>query len=164
MSLKKLVIIVIGLFLGITSIMAIYRIYTEVNVGNNSRAIKSSPDYKPEPIKQGEELIVYYFHRKDRCPSCITIEKLTGKALKDNFQPQLSSGLIKWVVLNVDEPENKHFNDDYKLYANAVVLSKQSENKELAWKNLEDVWDYMNNEEKFSGYIRQQVNQMLEGS
>lgn len=83
--------------------------------------------------------------------------------MKNRFSSELHSANIQWVILNVDEHENKLFNDDYKLYANTVVLSKPVEGKQLNKKNLEDVWDYMNNEEKYGDYLQQEVSKMLQG-
>jgi len=42
-----------------------------------------------------DRLIVYYFHRTVRCPSCILLEELTHYAVRSGFGPQIKNGRIE---------------------------------------------------------------------
>jgi hypothetical protein len=59
--------------------------------------------------------------------------------------------------VNVDEPENKHFIQDYQLVTRSLVLSLMSDGKEKKWKNLPDVWKLVRDKEKFYQYVKDEV-------
>lgn len=106
-------------------------------------------------------LVVYYFHRTLRCPSCLTIEEWTKRAVNDGFPVELDSGRIALKVANLDEPGNAHFNGDYRLNTQSVVLSDTRDGRETRWKNLEEVWELLDDEAKFLDYIRAEIREFL---
>ncbi len=116
----------------------------------------SGTDGAPAPA--ASTIHVYYFHLTVRCPSCERIEAWTRKAVEEGFPGELASSTMHWSVLNTDEPQNKHFQDDYHLQAQSVVLSEMRGGKETRWKNLEKVWDLLDSEEKFAKYIQDEVH------
>ena len=103
-------------------------------------------------------LNAYYFRSNFRCSSCYKIEEYTKEAMEIYFQDKLESGEIVYKVINIDEEENAHFVDDYQLYTKSVVLSKLKDGKEVEYKNLQKVWDYLNDQEKFHSYIKEEVH------
>jgi hypothetical protein len=99
---------------------------------------------------------IYYFHGNKRCSSCVKIEQYTKNVFDKNFTNKFN---IK--VVNVDLLDNKHFVSDYNLYSKSVVLVKIEDNKEIAYKNLDKIWLYLNNQEKFEAYIKSEVEDFL---
>lgn len=108
-------------------------------------------------------LVVYYLHGTYRCPSCNKIEALTKEAVQEGFAQAIAKGRVEFRVLNVEEPDNEHFVQDYKLYTKSVILSDTKDGKELKWKNLEQVWTLLGNETKFIDYIQKEMKSYLEG-
>ena len=106
-------------------------------------------------------VIVYYFHGNARCVSCRNIEKYTKEALEKYFSDKIASGGIDYQVINVEEEGNGHYTKDYKLYTKSVVLSRVKNGKEIAYKNLEKVWQYVRNKEKFYDYIKLETETIL---
>jgi hypothetical protein len=127
------------------------------------------PVAAPAPLSQqppSEEAIpfrVYYFHRTVRCPSCETIEALTQAVVEEDFVVELTTSNMMWKTFNLDNKENRHFEDDYKLQAQSVVLSEVRDGKEVRWKNLQKVWDLLGDEAAFRRYIKQEVQAFLTG-
>lgn len=111
--------------------------------------------------KQERKLVVYYFHGNFRCHSCITIENLTKQAVNSGFTDQLKNGRIEMKVINIEEPGNEHFADDYKLYTKSVILSDIKNGSEASWKNLEKVWTLLGDEDKFIEYIQTEMKTLL---
>ncbi len=106
-------------------------------------------------------LIVYYFHGNKRCRSCRKIEMFTHEALLSCFKDQLESQRIVWQLVNIDNPKNKHFIDDFELYTKSVVLVDMQKDKILRWKNLKDVWRIKKKKETFQEYISTEVTAFL---
>ena len=48
-----------------------------------------------------------------------------------------------------DEEGNYHFVKDYGLYTKSVIISEEIDGKEIRWKNLPKVWEYIGSEDKF---------------
>ncbi len=115
-----------------------------------------------EKNKTGK-IIVYYFHGEFRCQSCLRIEELLGKTLKSSFKKELESGALLWKPLNKEEPQNEHFMKDFELTYNIAVLVEEKNGKVATWKKLPGVWDHLNNEKAFSKYIKDEVQNYLNG-
>ena len=117
-------------------------------------------------LLQGEntdnKVVAYYFHGDFRCWSCYTIEKYTKQAIEENFQDELSSGKFELKIVNYDKPENRHFIEDYQLYTKSVVLSLIKDNEEVKFVNLEKVWDFLRDKDKFLDYVQSNVQSYLE--
>jgi hypothetical protein len=107
--------------------------------------------------EQGSKVIVYYFHGKARCPSCIKIETWSADAVKAGFASQLGEGTIEWRVVDTDEPGNEHFMKDYGLYTKSVVLVEIRNGKQQRYRNLEKVWELLGSQKAFGDYIKSEV-------
>jgi hypothetical protein len=105
-----------------------------------------------------DKLVVYYFHKTFRCPSCILLEELTHDAVKSGFGPDINAGRIELKVVNLDEPGNAFFENHYQLEFQSVVLSWVVNGQETRWKNLSRVWDYLHEEDKFFDYIQKEIS------
>ncbi len=108
------------------------------------------------------KVIAYYLHTTFRCTSCRKIEQYTESALKAYFEKEIESGDLAYEVVNIEDKGNKHFVQDYKLYTKAVVLSLVKDGKEVKFKNLEEVWQLLRNEDKFHKYIKEETQSFLD--
>ena len=104
---------------------------------------------------------VYYFFTNFRCSRCYAFEKFTKEALERYFNPELRSEKIVFKPLNIDQKENEHFMKDYQLYTKAVVISMVNGDKEIKYKNLPKIWEYVGDKEKFYNYIKTETDQYL---
>ena len=85
------------------------------------------------------KIIVYYFHMAARCETCMKIEKLTLEAVNEAYKKELGAGTIETKVINIDEDVNGHFDKDYKLRAQSVIISDMTGFNEKRWKNLDKI-------------------------
>ncbi len=107
------------------------------------------------------KVIVYYLHTTARCPSCLKIEAYTAAEVTGPLAGPLSEGRLEWKVFNVEEPNNEHFVDDYKLFTKSVVVSEVINGKEVRWKRLDKVWDYLGDQQAFMNYVGEEVRGYL---
>ena len=107
------------------------------------------------------KVIAYYFHGSFRCATCQKLEQYSKKAIEANFQDELAKGTLEFKPVNVEKKENEHFVDDYQIYTKSLILSKVEDNKELQYKNLDKIWEYVNNKRKFSDYVVSEVGAYL---
>lgn len=115
------------------------------------------------PKSEQKKLVVYYFHTTFRCRSCNMIEQFTKQAVESGFADELKNGLIEFKVINVEEKGNEHFAEEYKLYTKSVIVSDVRNGKEASWKNLDKVWQFLGDQNKFKEYIQTEVKTSLKG-
>jgi hypothetical protein len=116
-----------------------------------------------ETSKPSHYLVATYFHTTMRCPTCHKIENYSAEAIQNNFAEELKNGILVWRVINVDEPEYKHYTKDYNLYSKHLIISEVKDGKEIRWKDLEDVWTNVRNEEKFDQYVVSEIKDWMKG-
>jgi len=116
---------------------------------------KSSPQLS-------QKVVVYYFHGTARCPTCRKFESYSNEAFQEAFAEELKNGRLEWRVVNVDKLSNKHFVSDYQLYSKSIVIVKIQNGKQIAWKNLNRIWELVRDKETFVKYVQDEVSTYLE--
>ena len=117
--------------------------------------------FAAEESKAAGKVVAYYFHGRFRCSTCTTMEKYCKEAIETNFKDALASGRLKFKAVNVEEPGNEHYINDYKLYTKSFILSFTKDNKEIKSKNLDKIWEYVSNKQKFIAYIGEEIRVLL---
>lgn len=101
---------------------------------------------------------VYYFHPTARCESCINIENFT----KEFVETKLSEPhRINFIPLNIDEPQNEHFMNDFNLKFSSVVITRQKKGVTENFKNLDSVWTYSHDKEGFFKYADSEIKEFI---
>jgi hypothetical protein len=112
---------------------------------------------------KGSRVVVYYFHGTMRCPTCHNLEQYSKEAVETNLKDALASGKLEFKVLNVEEKANEHYTGDYQLYTKSLVLSLVKDGKQIKWKNLDKIWEYIRNKQKFLDYVKEETAFFLKG-
>lgn len=181
MGLKRIVTIVLLLFIATSLVYLILSdspVHME-NPGENSRSaalVVTAPTSEAtgpvvaaqssgSPDKAGEaprRVIVHYFHGTARCSTCRKIEQYTSEALVTAFPGELESGTLEWRPINVEEPQNQHFIEDYELSMRSVVLADMGGVIQIRWKNLDRIWALVGNKSAFISYVQDETRAYLE--
>jgi len=118
----------------------------------------------PAQTKKPPKVIAYYFHATFRCITCRTIEAFSREAIEQGFAQALKDGKLDFRVVNVEERENRHFIQDYRLFTRSLILVKMRDGKQAEWKNLSRVWELVGRKDAFLRYVRDEVRAYLEAS
>lgn len=100
---------------------------------------------------------MYYFHGTVRCAACDRIEAYGREAVESGFALQVQSGLIEWRGVNTDSRANEHFVKDYGLLTRSIVISDVRHGKERRWKNLDRVWELLDDKSAFERYVQDEI-------
>jgi len=106
-------------------------------------------------------VIAYYFHTTYRCASCRTIEANSREAIETAFADEIKDGRLVWKVVNVEVKGNEHFVKDYGLYTKSLVLVNEVRGKRAQWKNLEKVWQLLQDRDAFLRYVQDETRAYL---
>lgn len=118
----------------------------------------------PAVAAPGPGIVAYYFHSRVRCASCVKIGSLSGEAIRERFPEELRTGLLAFREVNIDDPENRHFIDDFGLSSQSLVIVEYRDGRRVRWKNLEKVWTLLESEKEFFRYVQEGVSSYLKGS
>ena len=187
MNIKKLIKSLLFIFVVVSVGVLVYKEFSPKSESNavdvaatradkTTVSVESVPSPESKPIKervtkQKEEapssqiavpshnakVIAYYFHGTFRCSTCRTIEQYSHEAIQMYFVKELGNRKLEFRPVNIEEPENKHFIQDYQLVTRSLVLSLMSDGKEMKWKNLPEVWKLVRDKDKFFQYVKDEV-------
>jgi len=118
----------------------------------------------PAVAVSGPSVVAYYFHGRVRCASCVKIGNLSGKAVRERFPEELRTGQLAFREVNIDDPENRHFMEDYGLSSQSLVIVEYRDGRRVRWKNLEKVWTLLESEKEFFPYVQEGVSSYLNGA
>jgi hypothetical protein len=117
----------------------------------------------PTPAMQNG-VKVYYLHGNVRCPTCRSIEAYAKEAVETGFANELKNGKVQWQVVNYESPGNEHYATDYEIVAPNVVLAMYQDGKQVKWKGLSEVWEFVGDKPAFITFVQNNLRAFIEGS
>jgi hypothetical protein len=63
---------------------------------------------------------ILYFHGDRRCPTCISIEKISKDLYNDQFK---DNSRVKFFAINIDRDENKAIAEKYQVTGSSLIVS-----------------------------------------
>lgn len=122
-------------------------------------AEKEGPASPPQAFTDG--VLVYLFHGNVRCPTCLAIEANTKEVLEATFAEAIHSGRVIVKEINYEQPENRSYIQKYQIIAPTVVMVRVRAGQEVRYENLMDVWQLIDDKEKFHQYIAENLQAFL---
>jgi hypothetical protein len=105
----------------------------------------------------GNHVVMTYFTTNVRCTSCRKIEQLSRETAEVRHAGDLARGRLVFRIVNTDEPGMGHFVEHYQLTSKTVILSRIEDGREVAWKDMGDVWKHFGEPEVFHAYLGEQI-------
>lgn len=102
---------------------------------------------------------VKYFHATMRCASCIQIEDFISKTINLAFDKELKDSTLRFTTLDFMQPENEPMMEKYGFDTQALIISKVVNGKEVKFKNLDLIWDYLSDFAKFEKYVEDEIRE-----
>ena len=109
-------------------------------------------------------VVAFYFHGNTRCATCKKIEAYADEAIHEGFVQALDTSALTWRVVNIEEPENRHFVEDFQLVTRSVVLAEYRDGNLVRWENLDKVWQLVRDKDGFTSYVQDETREFLGAS
>jgi hypothetical protein len=116
----------------------------------------------PAPRTPARRIVATYFHGKVRCATCRTVETYAREAVEEGFAPEIAGGTVEFRTVNVEEPQNRHFIEDYQLMTRSVVVTEEVDGAVARWVRLDRVWSYVGHRPAYLNYVQDAVRGYLE--
>lgn len=142
------------IFLGLAMILALgFSLSAEAKTKTSAKTAA----VKTETVKPAT-LNVFYFHGKQRCPTCMAIESLTRSVLNDSYSKELKSGKITFKVIDISTEDGEKIADKYKVSWSSLILDKGGKRTDLT----DMAFSYAKNQpDVFNKKLKAELNKRL---
>ncbi len=127
---------------------------TVVSVASLAATIPSAVSAAEPPA---DRVFALYFHRTERCPTCQTMGKYSEEAVKKGFAKEVKAGTVAFYYIDYQNRKNAALKKGYKITDPALIVAKIVGNKVKEFKDLEDIWEKVDEKEAFLKYVRENV-------
>jgi hypothetical protein len=138
------------LFMFIMSFIAFACGNNSANAGNN------------EGQQQKDRVEILYFHGKQRCATCLAIEKNTKEAIESQFADELKKGTVVFRIIDISKKENEKIADKYEVTWSSLFVCKWKGGKEK-YENMTEFafGNARKSPDVFKAGVVKSVNEML---
>ncbi len=118
---------------------------------------KQSTDAAPKNCVE-----VLSFHGKQRCATCIAIEKSTKEVVEKEFAQQIKDGKIYFRIIDISKPENEALADKYEVTWSSLLINKLQDGEETVNNLTEFAFaNARSNPEKFKVGLKAEIEKLL---
>ena len=105
---------------------------------------------------------VLYFHSKQRCVTCRSIEQNTQELLKANFSRQLKEGKVVYRVIDISKRENARMAEKYEVTWSSLFIVQHKGDKEMVENLTEFAFGHSHTQpEVFKADITEKIRKAL---
>ena len=102
------------------------------------------------------------FHNEHRCPTCLTIERLTKELLESQYSDAVKKGQITFRLINADEKANAAIVERYTAYGTTLIISSVKNGQEEFVDLTNFAFLNFNKEAKFRETLKQELDTALQ--
>ncbi|MCL4204572.1 MAG: hypothetical protein KJ000_18960 [Pirellulaceae bacterium] len=108
-----------------------------------------------------DRVLVMYFHRTERCPTCRRMGDYSMEAVKSGFAEQVQAGTVAFHFVDFENPRNAALAKGYKIEGPTLIVAKIHDNKVTAYGNLDEIWTTVADKPAFFRYVQNNVTAFL---
>jgi hypothetical protein len=109
-----------------------------------------------------DRVLAMYFHRTQRCPTCLKMGSYSEEAVKQGFAEQVEQGEVAFYYVDFQDKKNAALAKGYNISGPALIVAKVVDNKVKEYKNLEEIWTKVGEKPEFLKYVRENVEAYLD--
>ena len=104
-----------------------------------------------------DRVVAMYFHRTQRCPTCLKMGSYSEEAVKQTFAEEIKKGQVAFYFIDFQDPKNSRYATAYNVNGPALIVAKISDNKVASYSNLEEIWSKVGDKPAFLRYVQEGV-------
>ena len=158
MNAKRIITIVLLLFVGVSLAYVVIRPFLGVEPPESTLSSSTTQPARPDQVT-----VTYFLIGPKRCEDCRRLEVWTREAVELGFPGELEEGKVVFRTINTDLPAHRHCVKDYGLTTKTVVVARGGEGAGKNWRRLDSTWDmYRRDRGTFTAFIQDEVRAMLD--
>ncbi|MEA4996616.1 nitrophenyl compound nitroreductase subunit ArsF family protein [Petrimonas sulfuriphila] len=108
-----------------------------------------------EQVADASVVNVYYFHGKQRCKTCIAVEKVTKETIEKAYADNKN---VRYVEINTEDKANAKLVEKYQITWNALIIEKGDSHIDLTKEGFANA---VNTPDVLTELIKKEVNSRL---
>jgi hypothetical protein len=104
-----------------------------------------------------DRVVVMYFHRTVRCPTCKRMGGYTEEAVLKGFPKEIKDGTVEFHSVDFQKEENADLTKGYKVSGPTLLVVRVVGNKVKEYKHLTEMWAKSADKDAFLAYVRENV-------
>jgi hypothetical protein len=124
----------------------------------------STSQTQDETLNLVDRVDVVYFHRPQRCPTCLCFEERIRYVANTYFQNELDSGKLTFGVYNIGDSKNTDIVKKYGAVGSQLFINIVKDGTDHIT-DIQDIWSWScrSNKEGFDQQVRNVIEQSLNG-
>ena len=110
------------------------------------------------PPPPADRVVVMYFHRTHRCPTCLQMGSYSEEAVVSGFAKQIKDGTVEFHYIDFQDEKNATLTKGYKVSGPTLIVAQVIGNKVKEYKNLTEIWSKNGDKDAFLEYVRDNVD------
>jgi hypothetical protein len=92
--------------------------------------VSCSGESKEKPMEQTDDSVVYvyYYHGKQRCKTCVAVEKVTKETIESAYE---GNNKVKFVEVKTDDKANNALIEHYEIIRNTLIIAKGEQYEDI---------------------------------
>ena len=105
---------------------------------------------------------VVYFHRTQRCPTCIHAEELTRYTVETHFKDELASGKVTFQSIDLQDSKNTAIVEKYGAYGSQLFINTIKDGTDHI-EEATDLYVLIHNDKAFVTALKSKIEKSLNG-
>jgi thiol-disulfide isomerase/thioredoxin len=106
-----------------------------------------------------DRIVVMYFHRTQRCPTCRKMGGYSEEAVKSGFAQEIKARKVEFHFIDFQDEKNEALTKGYQVGAPTLIVAKVVDNKVAEHKNLTEIWEKVGDKDAFAKYVQDNVKE-----
>jgi len=125
----------------------------------------TSPTSAEQPSNLPDRVDVVYFHRPQRCVTCLCFEERIRYVVSTYFQNELNSGKMTFGVSNIGDSRNATIVKKYSPISSSLFINTVKDNADNI-RNIEAIWSWncRSKKESFDQQVKGVIEQSLKST
>lgn len=119
--------------------------------------MQSAADDSVKTDAPAERVVVMYFHRTQRCPTCLRMGSYAEEAVVKGFPREVKDGTVEFHYVDFQDEKNAALSKGYNVDGPTLIVAHIVGNKVQEHKNLTEIWAKNHDKEVFLKYVRDNV-------
>jgi hypothetical protein len=116
---------------------------------------------KAKAAAPADRVVVMYFHRTQRCPTCRKMGSYSEEAVKSGFAKLIKRGKVEFHFIDFQDKKNAKIAAGYEVKGPTLIVAKVAKNKVAKFVNLDEMWTKVGDKDEFIAYVQSNVKDAL---
>jgi thiol-disulfide isomerase/thioredoxin len=104
-----------------------------------------------------DRVVVMYFHRTHRCPTCMKMGSYSEEAVKSGFAKEIKDGKVEFHYIDFQDQKNEALTNGYNISGPTLIVARVAGSKVAEYKNLTEIWTKVRDKDAFIEYVQESV-------